>query len=117
VRPSGKAAADAALAMEQLGGNPDIGEAGRFHQSRESRFACRSPNGGLGTPLAPLDKPTSEASMPENQNRTSKGVRGARSGGDARREPERQKENQKRLRVGADHKTPEMKKGNRGTFP
>lgn len=55
--------------------------------------------------------------MPENPNRTSKTARGARSGGDARREPERQKENQKRLGVGPDHRTPQMKKGNRGTFP
>jgi hypothetical protein len=55
--------------------------------------------------------------MPDNQTRTSKGVRGAHTGADARREPEKQKENQKRLRVGPDHKTPEMKKGNRGTFP
>lgn len=55
--------------------------------------------------------------MQDNQSRTSKGARGARSGGDARREPEKQKENQKRLRVGADHRTPEMKKGTRGTFP
>jgi hypothetical protein len=55
--------------------------------------------------------------MPENPNRTSKTARGTRSGGDARREPERQKENQKRLGVGPDHRTPEMKKGNRGTFP
>jgi hypothetical protein len=44
--------------------------------------------------------------MPErdNQTRTSKGARGARSGGDARREPEKQKENQRRLGVGPDHK-------------
>jgi hypothetical protein len=55
--------------------------------------------------------------MPENPTRTSKTARGSRSGGNARRDPERQKENQKRLRVGADHKTPEMKKGHRGTFP
>ena len=55
--------------------------------------------------------------MQENQSRTSKGVRGSRHGGDARREPERQKENQKRLRVGPDDKTPEMKKGHSGTFP
>jgi hypothetical protein len=55
--------------------------------------------------------------MPDNQTRSSKGTRGTRSGNDARREPEKQKENQKRLGVGADHKTPEMKKGHRGTFP
>jgi hypothetical protein len=55
--------------------------------------------------------------MPDTQTRTSKAARGARSGTDARREPEKQKENQKRLGVGSDHKTPEMKKKNRGTFP
>lgn len=49
--------------------------------------------------------------------RSSKTARGARSGGDARGQPEKQKENQKRLRVDSDHKTPEMKKGHRGTFP
>ena len=27
------------------------------------------------------------------------------------------KENQQRLKVGPDHKTPEMKKGGRGTYP
>ena len=55
--------------------------------------------------------------MPDSQTRTSKGARGARSGANARREPEKQKENQKRLGVGPDHKTNEMKKGHRGTFP
>jgi hypothetical protein len=49
--------------------------------------------------------------------RTSAGARGARKGTDARRNPEKQKENQKRLNVGTDHRTPEMKKGRRGTFP
>jgi hypothetical protein len=34
-----------------------------------------------------------------------------------RGQPEKQKENQRRLRVDSDHKTPEMKKGHRGTFP
>lgn len=53
----------------------------------------------------------------ENPARTSKTARGARSGTDARGQPEKQKDNQKRLRVGEDHKTPEMKKGHRGTFP
>jgi hypothetical protein len=55
--------------------------------------------------------------MPENPSRMNQAARGARRGANARRDPERQKDNQKRLRVGADHKTPEMKKGNRGTFP
>src|SRR6185503_5559864 len=68
-------------------------------------------------PCSTPETPTSEAAMPESQTRTSKGTRGARGGADARREPERQKENQKRLGVGPDHKTPEMKKGHRGTFP
>jgi hypothetical protein len=31
--------------------------------------------------------------------------------------PEKLAENQRKLHVGADHKTPEMKKGHRGTFP
>jgi hypothetical protein len=31
--------------------------------------------------------------------------------------PEKLAENQKKLNVGADHKTPDMKKGHRGTFP
>ncbi|OFW22366.1 MAG: hypothetical protein A3H27_11570 [Acidobacteria bacterium RIFCSPLOWO2_02_FULL_59_13] len=49
--------------------------------------------------------------------RTSAGARGARRGTDARRDPAKQKENQKRLDVGSDHKTAAMKKGHRGTFP
>jgi len=53
----------------------------------------------------------------DTQARTSKTARGARSGADARGQPEKQKDNQKRLGVGADHKTPEMKKGHRGSFP
>jgi hypothetical protein len=31
--------------------------------------------------------------------------------------PEKLAENQRKLGVGPDHKTPEMKKGHRGTFP
>lgn len=53
----------------------------------------------------------------DREARTSKAARGARSGADARGQPEKQKENQKRLRVDSDHRTPEMKKGHRGTFP
>jgi hypothetical protein len=71
----------------------------------------------LGTQLAPLEDQLRRPAMPDNQTRTSKGTRGTRSGNDARREPEKQKENQKRLGVGPDHKTPEMKKAHRGTFP
>jgi hypothetical protein len=31
--------------------------------------------------------------------------------------PDKLAENQRRLNVGPDHRTPEMKKGHRGTFP
>jgi hypothetical protein len=56
--------------------------------------------------------------MPQQREvRSSKTARGARSGGDARGSAEKQKENQKKLRVDSDHRTPEMKKGHRGTFP
>lgn len=54
-----------------------------------------------------------QTSMP----RTSVGARGARRGGDARGDPAKQRENQKRLDVGPDHKTAAMRKGHRGTFP
>jgi hypothetical protein len=63
----------------------------------------------------PSDNPPRDT--PAREERSSKTARGARSGGDARGQPERQKENQRRLRVDADHRTPEMKKGHRGTFP
>ena len=49
--------------------------------------------------------------------RSSAGARGVRRGTDARRNPEKQKDNQRRLNVGEDHRTPDMKKGRRGTFP
>ena len=49
--------------------------------------------------------------------RDSVGARGRRRGSDARGNPDKQKENQKRLDVSADHRTPAMKKGHRGTFP
>ncbi|HYG55996.1 MAG TPA: hypothetical protein VD965_11935 [Burkholderiales bacterium] len=52
-----------------------------------------------------------------NPPRSSKTARGSRQGGDARKNPEKQKENQERLGVGPDHKTPAMKRGHRGTFP
>jgi hypothetical protein len=53
----------------------------------------------------------------DKEARTSKTARGTRSGADARGQPEKQKENQRRLGVDSEHKTPEMKKGHRGTFP
>ena len=63
----------------------------------------------------PQDKPPAEPTA--RDERTSKTARGMRSGADARGQPEKQKENQRRLRVDSDHRTPEMKKGHRGTFP
>jgi hypothetical protein len=36
---------------------------------------------------------------------------------DARRDPDRLRENQARLGVGPEHKSESMKKGRRGTFP
>jgi hypothetical protein len=53
----------------------------------------------------------------DKEARTNKTARGTRSGADARGQPDKQKENQRRLRVDSEHKTPEMKKGHRGTFP
>lgn len=63
----------------------------------------------------PRDTPPQD--KPVRDERTSKTARGSRSGADARGQPEKQKENQRRLRVDSDHRTPEMKKGHRGTFP
>jgi hypothetical protein len=37
--------------------------------------------------------------------------------GDARGDPEQQKRNREDLKVGEDHRTEKMRKGNRGTFP
>jgi hypothetical protein len=57
--------------------------------------------------------------MAEKQppTRQSQGARGANRGADARGSTEKQKENQRRLGVGPEHKTEAMKKGHRGTFP
>jgi hypothetical protein len=63
----------------------------------------------------PRQNPPAEA--PAREERSNKTARGTRSGADARGQPEKQKENQRRLRVDSDHRTPEMKKGHRGTFP
>lgn len=38
-------------------------------------------------------------------------------GSDARKNPEKLKENRQKLGVGDDHQTPDMKKRHRGTFP
>lgn len=57
--------------------------------------------------------------MAEKQtpSRQSQGARGTNRGADARGSAEKQKENQRRLGVGPEHKTEAMKKGHRGTFP
>ena len=64
----------------------------------------------------PSEKPSPQQ-PPAREERTSRAARGARSGADARGQPEKQKENQRRLGVDSEHRTPEMKKGHRGTFP
>ena len=51
---------------------------------------------------------------------TKKGRPGARTGppkGDGRHDASQLQRNKESLRVGDDHKTPEMKKHRRGTFP
>jgi hypothetical protein len=50
------------------------------------------------------------------QPRRQPGTRGIRRP-DGRRNPEKLRENQQSLGVGPDHRTPDMKKGHRGTFP
>lgn len=48
----------------------------------------------------------------QHRRRRQPGAKFARASGKGNVE-----ENRERLRVGADHKTPEMKRGKRGTFP
>ncbi len=57
--------------------------------------------------------------MPEQTNKPAPkpGSRPGKPTGDGRRDPGQMKRNQEHLRVGDDHKTPEMKKHHRGTFP
>jgi hypothetical protein len=56
--------------------------------------------------------------MAEKQKRRLQpGAKGAGNKADARSDPEKQRENQRSLGVGPEHKTPAMKKGHRGTFP
>lgn len=56
----------------------------------------------------------------EGPRRSAPAARAPRRGGqqaDARRDPDKLRENQARLGVGPEHKTDAMKKGRRGTFP
>jgi hypothetical protein len=63
------------------------------------------------------DKPAASPSTGSPQNRSSRpGARG-KPQGDGRRDPDQMRRNQESLGVDTDHKTPEMKKKNRGTFP
>ncbi len=63
--------------------------------------------------------PNTDAQTVDNQQtrRLQPGARGAGRKADGRNNPEKLKENQQSLGVGSDHKTPDMKKGHRGTFP
>ncbi len=63
-----------------------------------------------------------QKAVEQGSRRQIPGTPGLRKPGDALEpsgdvNPEKLKQNQTRLRVGQDHKTPEMKKGKRGTFP
>jgi hypothetical protein len=53
----------------------------------------------------------------QRTRRQQSGARGVGKGADARGDSDKLKENQRRLGVGAEHKTEAMKKGHRGTFP
>ena len=57
--------------------------------------------------------------MPERSKPSSpkSGGRFGRPQGDGRKDPEQIKRNQEHLGVGGDHKTADMKKNRRGTFP
>lgn len=62
--------------------------------------------------------PSSDPQTVDNPQprRLQPGARGIRKP-DGRRNPEKLRENQQSLGVGPDHRTPDMKKGHRGTFP
>jgi hypothetical protein len=62
----------------------------------------------------PQTRPNTEPQKTDSPSpRQPRGIRRA----DGRTNPEKLKENQQSLGVGADHRTPDMKKGHRGTFP
>jgi hypothetical protein len=63
-----------------------------------------------------------QKAVEQGQRNQIPGTPGRRNDGDAIEpsgdvNPEKLKRNQAKLHVGEDHKTPEMKKGNRGTYP
>lgn len=60
--------------------------------------------------------PSSDPQTVDNPQPRRPGTRGIRRP-DGRRNPEKLRENQQSLGVGPDHRTPDMKKGHRGTFP
>ena len=63
--------------------------------------------------------PSNDPQTVDNQQprRLQPGARGMGRKPDGRSNPEKLRENQQSLGVGSDHKTPDMKKGHRGTFP
>lgn len=62
-------------------------------------------------------KPGKRREKDDEAEQPNAGVPGIPPGEDARQDAEKLKENREKLGVGEDHKTPEMGKGHRGTFP
>jgi len=69
----------------------------------------------------PRDKDPSAPAEDQEQTRDladeAEDVAAEEAGEDARNDPDKLKENRRKLGVDEDHETPEMKKEHRGTFP
>jgi hypothetical protein len=66
------------------------------------------------------DKPKDAGLEQPKQQPVAKGTKKSSSDAldkDGNVNPEKLADNQRKLHVGSDHKTPDMKKGHRGTFP
>jgi hypothetical protein len=59
----------------------------------------------------------SSADAAEHARRAQPGAQRPKAGKSGEAKEEKLEQNRDRLNVGPDHKTPEMKKGHRGTFP
>lgn len=62
-------------------------------------------------------KPGKHRNKDDEAEQPDAGVPGTPTGDDARDDPEKIKENREKLGVGDDHKTSDMQKHHRGTFP
>jgi hypothetical protein len=65
----------------------------------------------------PKDSDIDPATADQQQRKQQPGAQGFGKDGDAREDEGKLRQNQERLNVGPDHKTPEMEKEHRGTFP